>query len=113
MSLPTSQDSSLPGLPALQEVCRIFGADPAGARLLHQRSNAVYLLPGDQLVVRLAPNTPLCRRAQTCIGVTWWLATQPEPVALAPTSGEQPVIAAGAVATFWPHRPTTPAPSLA
>ncbi|WP_410570696.1 phosphotransferase family protein [Amycolatopsis sp. cmx-4-61] len=114
MARPARQeDSGLPGLPALRETCRIFGADPADARLLHQRSNAVYLLPRDQLVVRLAPDTALRRRrAQTCIEVTQWLATQPEPVALAPASGEQPVIAADAVATFWPHRPTTPAPSL-
>lgn len=113
MALPARQDSGLPGLPALREACRIFGADPAGPRLLHQRSNAVYLLPHDDLVVRLAPDTPLRRRrAQTCVEVTRWLATQPEPIALAPVSGEQPVLAAGAVATFWPLQPTTPAPSL-
>jgi Ser/Thr protein kinase RdoA (MazF antagonist) len=114
MPLSASQDSGLPGEPALREVCRIFGADPAGAQLLHQRSNAVYLLPQDQLVVRLAPDTPLRRRrAQTCIEVTRWLASQPEPVALMPASGEQPVITASAVATFWPLRPTTPAASPA
>jgi aminoglycoside phosphotransferase (APT) family kinase protein len=113
MPLAASQDSGLPGLPALREVCRIFGADPVGAQLLHQRSNAVFLLPSDQLVVRLAPDTPLRRRrAQTCIDVTSWLESQPEPVALAPVPGEQPVIAAGAVATFWPQRPTTPPASL-
>lgn len=107
------EDSGLPGLPAVREACRIVGADPAGARLLHQRSNAVYLLPHDDLVVRLAPDTPVRRRrAQTCVAVTRWLATQPEPIALAPVPGEQPVVAAGAVATFWPYRPTTPAPSL-
>jgi Ser/Thr protein kinase RdoA (MazF antagonist) len=114
MPLPASQDSGLPGVPALREVCRIFGVDPADARLLHQRSNAVFLLPRDDLVVRLAPDTPLRRRrAQTCVKVTRWLVGQPEPVALAPVSGDQPVIVAGAVATFWPHRPTTPAASLA
>lgn len=114
MALPARQDSGLPGLPALREVCRIFGADSNGARLLHHRSNAVYLLPRDNLVVRLAPDTPVRRRrAQTCIDVTRWLTGQPEPIALAPVPGEQPVIAAGAVATFWPHRRTTPAPSLA
>lgn len=114
MPLPASQDSGLPGVPALREVCRTFGADPADARLLHHRSNAVFLLPRDDLVVRLAPDTPLRRRrAQTSVQVTRWLADQPEPVALAPVPGDQPVIAASAVATFWPHRPTTPAASLA
>ncbi|WP_197289639.1 phosphotransferase family protein [Saccharothrix sp. NRRL B-16348] len=83
-----------------------------GARLLHHRSNAVYLLPHDQVVVRLAPATTLrWERAVTAIEVTRWLATQPAPIALAPTPGEQPVITADAVATFWPLRPTTPTPS--
>ncbi|GAA3838537.1 hypothetical protein GCM10022243_01280 [Saccharothrix violaceirubra] len=115
MALPTRQDDSgLPGLPALREACRIFGADPAEARPLHRRSNAVYLLPRDHLVARLAPDTPVRRRrARISVEVTRWLDTQPEPIALAPMPGEQPVVAAGAVATFWPHRPTTPAPSPA
>lgn len=52
-------DDHLPGVPALQEVCGIAGADPTNARLLHHRSNAVYLLPQEQLVVRLAPDTSL------------------------------------------------------
>ncbi|MDQ1308330.1 MAG: hypothetical protein QG671_4164 [Actinomycetota bacterium] len=114
MSPSTRQGSGLPGQSALCDACRIFGVDPAGAELLHHRSNAVYLLPHSHLVVRLAPDTPVRRRrAQTCIEVTRWLATQPEPVALPPASGEQPIIVVGAVATFWPHRPTTPAPSTA
>ncbi|GAA1264723.1 aminoglycoside phosphotransferase family protein [Saccharothrix xinjiangensis] len=115
MALPARQeDSGLPGVPALREACRIFGADPAGARLLHQRSNAVYLLPRDHLVARLAPDTPVRRRrARTSVEVTRWLADQSEPVALAPAPGEQPVLAADAVATFWPHRPTTPVPTPA
>lgn len=113
MPLHAHQDSGLPGMSALREVCRIFGADPTGARPLHHRSNAVFLLPRNHLVVRLAPDTPLRRRrAHTCVEVTHWLASQPKPIALAPTPGNQPVIAAGAVATFWPHRPTTPAASL-
>jgi Ser/Thr protein kinase RdoA (MazF antagonist) len=111
MPLPARDDSSLP---ALRDTCGIFGADPTGARLLHHRSNAVYLLPREHLVVRLAPDTPVRRcRAQTCIAVTRWLATQPDPIALPPVPGEQPVIAAGVVATFWPYRPITPAPTLA
>lgn len=114
MSAPSNQDSALPGLAALREVCGCFGADATDARLLHQRSNAVYLLPHSRLVARLAPDTELRRRrAQTSIEVTRWLAGHPDPVALAPASGEQPVITGGAVATFWPYRPTTPTPSLA
>ncbi|MFD2422429.1 phosphotransferase family protein [Amycolatopsis pigmentata] len=114
MPLTEPRDDGLPGMDALQAVCRIAEVDPTDARLLHHRSNAVYLLPRDQRVVRLAPDTAVRRRrAHTSIAVTRWLATQPDPVALPPMPGDQPVIAAGAVATFWPHRPTTPPPSLA
>lgn len=114
MSLATTRDAQLPDLPALRETCRIFGADSTDARALHHRSNAVYLLPREQIVVRLAPDTPVRRqRAQTCVTVTRWLSSQPNPVALAPMPGEQPVYSADAVATFWPHRSTTPPPSLA
>jgi aminoglycoside phosphotransferase (APT) family kinase protein len=114
MNLAKPHDDHLPGLDALREVCHLVGADPTGARLLHHRSNAVYLLPQEQLVVRLAPDTPLRRRrADTSIAITRWLATQHVPIALPPASAEQPVIAAGAVATFWPHQPTLPSPSLA
>lgn len=112
MSPTEPSDDGLPSIDALHAVCRIADADPTDARLLHHRSNAVYLLPRDQVVVRLAPDTPVRRRrAHTSIAVTRWLATQPDPIALPPMPGDQPVIAAGAVATFWPHRPTALPPT--
>lgn len=54
MALPANQDAALPGLPALREACQIFGANAADACLIHHCSNAVYLLPHNDLVVRLA-----------------------------------------------------------
>lgn len=113
MSGPAATDARLPGIDALNAACRIFGADPANARLMHDRSNAVYFLPREQVVTRLAPDTAVRRRrAQTSIEVTRWLAAQPDPIALPPLPGAQPVIAAGAVATFWPHCAIAPPPSL-
>ncbi|WP_280483880.1 phosphotransferase family protein [Nocardia farcinica] len=105
-------DSELPGRNALATVCRIFGMNSRGARQLHHRSNAVYLLPGEDgrgVIVRLAPDTDLRRqRATTAVAVTHWLSEQAtEPIGLQPLSGDQPVFAAGAVATFWPYCPTT------
>jgi Ser/Thr protein kinase RdoA (MazF antagonist) len=106
--------NGLPGLDALTQVCRAFGVNEKDAVLLHHRSNAVYLLPHEHVVARLAPATPLRQeRANTVIAVTRWLTAQPDPVALAPLPGEQPVIAGGAVATLWPQHPTTPSPTLA
>lgn len=103
----------LPGLDALAQVCLEFGVNDEEAVLLHHRSNAVFLLPREGMVVRLAPDTPLRReRAATGISVTRWLRTQPGSVALPPITGKQPVTAAGTAATFWPHQPTTPPPTL-
>ncbi|MGH3620539.1 MAG: phosphotransferase family protein [Sciscionella sp.] len=113
-SPPTPQDDVLPGLDALREACRVLGVNATDARLLHHRSNAVHVLPRASVVARLAPDTPLRRqRAATTVTVTRWLATHPDSIALSPIPGDQPVTAAGAVATFWPLRSTTPAPTLA
>ena len=103
----------LPGLDSLAQVCAEFGLNDSGARLLHHRSNAVYLLPQEQVVVRLAPATALRReRAATAITVTRWLCTQPDRIALPPVPGDQPIVAGSAVATFWPYQPPTGHPSL-
>lgn len=104
-------DSALPGRSALEQVCTAFGLNPDAAQLLHRRSNAVWRV-GD-VVVRLAPDTPLRRtRAATSIAVTRWLAsTAPDRIALNPMPGEQPVVMDRGVATFWPHRPAATQPA--
>ncbi|ATL67238.1 aminoglycoside phosphotransferase family protein [Nocardia terpenica] len=107
-----SSDSGLPGPDTMSAVCRVFGVDGRNARQLHQRSNAVWLV--DTLVVRLAPDTELRReRAVTALAVTRWLAEEGMSIALAPVDGEQPVYADGAVATFWPYRPSDEQPGPA
>ncbi|WP_067463995.1 aminoglycoside phosphotransferase family protein [Nocardia amamiensis] len=103
--------SGLPSVDALKAVCAAFGIVTDGAELLHHRSNAVYLLAGEGnggVIVRMAPDTDLRRaRANTGVAVTRWLNEQDgEPIGLCPLPGEQPVIAAGVVATFWPYCPT-------
>jgi Ser/Thr protein kinase RdoA (MazF antagonist) len=114
VSHPNRSDTTLPGEDALIEVCRSFGVESIDARLLHHRSNAVYLVPRSNIVVRLAPDTELRReRARASIEVSRWLEHQPGRIALAPLPGEQPVIVAGAVATLWPYRPADDVPTLA
>ncbi|MGV9678589.1 phosphotransferase [Nocardia sp. NPDC003482] len=102
-------DSGLPGREALAAACAAFGLSGrvAKAVLLHQRSNAVWLLPEHDVVVRLAPDTETRReRARAAVEVTRWLSNTHPPVALAPLPGPQPINVANAVATFWPYRPT-------
>jgi Ser/Thr protein kinase RdoA (MazF antagonist) len=106
----TGSDAALPGPEQLHALCAEYGVDSAGARLLHARSNAVYLLRSG-LVVRMAPANDLRRqRARTALAVTRWLAEHDPSIALAPAGGEQPVEAAGAIATFWPYRPAPGVP---
>ncbi|WP_280296465.1 aminoglycoside phosphotransferase family protein [Nocardia abscessus] len=107
-------ESQLPGRTAVRAACQEFGVDDQDAQLLHHRSNAVWLLPHADLVVRLAPDTAYRReRAHTAVAVTRWLAAEPLPIALTPASGTQPVIANGAIATFWPYRPSPGRPGPA
>ncbi|RAS59527.1 phosphotransferase family enzyme [Lentzea atacamensis] len=109
----TATDGALPGPDQLRALCAEYGVDSADAQLLHARSNAVYLLPHDDLVIRMAPATDLRRqRARTTVMVTRWLAEQDPTIALAPAGGDQPVEAAGAIATFWPYRPALENPPM-
>lgn len=102
-----------PGLTALASACAVFGLQGTDAELLHHRSNAVYLLPHEQVVARLAPATDLrLERATTVIRVTRWLAGRRDPIALPPVPGDQPVVTESVIATFWPYRPTTSPPTL-
>lgn len=104
-------DGALPGRTELEKACSVFGVNSSAAELLHRRSNAVWRV--DDVVVRLAPDTPLRRtRAATSIAVTRWLSsTAAEPIALNPLPGIQPVLTGSAVATFWPYRPPAAQPA--
>ncbi|WP_433198989.1 phosphotransferase [Nocardia sp. CA-107356] len=107
-------DSELPGREALRAACKEFGVSDRGAQLLHQRSNAVWMLPDCQLVARLAPNTDYRReRAEAAVAVSRWLTATEEPVALTPASGNQPIATGDAIATFWPYRPSDDQPGPA
>ncbi|UGT64508.1 phosphotransferase family protein [Nocardia asteroides] len=112
-----SVDAGLPGADALTALCTAFGVSDEEAQLLHHRSNAVYLLPaahGGPVIARLAPDTELRRaRAGAGIAVTRWLNQRgSDAIALRPLSGAQPVFGNGAVATFWPYRPSPTAATL-
>ncbi|MFD0361345.1 phosphotransferase enzyme family protein [Nocardia sp. GCM10030253] len=102
-----TSDSELPGREALRAACKEFGVNDEGARLLHHRSNAVWLLPTQNVVARLAPNTSYRReRADAAIAVTRWLESVEQPIALTPVAGRQPAANPDAIATFWPYRPS-------
>lgn len=78
--------------------------------MLPSRSNAVFHLPTEAVVVRLSSTTPTNEaRAALVVSVTRWIADHGGP-ALAPTPHPQPVRAAGSVATLWPYLPSPNTP---
>lgn len=86
-------------------MCEVAGLDDRDAVLLHALSNAVYHLPRENLVLRLATATPSqVHRAHKVVQVCHWLAERHGP-ALAPTDLPQPVFGATTVATVWPYLP--------
>jgi thiamine kinase-like enzyme len=78
--------------------------------MLPSRSNAVFHLPAETIVVRLSSATPTNEaRAARVVSLTSWIADHGGP-ALAPTPHPQPVREAGTVATLWPYQPSTSIP---
>ncbi len=78
--------------------------------MLPSRSNAVYHLPAEGVVVRLSSATPTNEeRAARVVSLTSWIADHGGP-ALAPTPHPQPVREAGTVATLWPYLPSPSIP---
>jgi aminoglycoside phosphotransferase (APT) family kinase protein len=102
---------ALPARHELHALCDTANLDDRDAVLLHARSNAVYHLPREGLVLRLATATPAqVDRAQKVVAVCRWLAKHDGPC-LTPTDLPQPVFAAGAVATVWPFLPSSHMPT--
>ena len=58
--MTTHRDSgALPGHHELGVVCGVLGLDACGALMLPSRSNAVFHLPAEAVVVRLSSATPI------------------------------------------------------
>ncbi|MFE4512629.1 phosphotransferase family protein [Kitasatospora sp. NPDC056783] len=88
----------------LDQVCRTAGLRPDGAVLLRGHTNAVYHLPGEHVVVKIARRgTPAASVRRTVALVTWLSAQGFPTVGLHPV--RQPVEADGHLATIWTHLP--------
>jgi hypothetical protein len=97
---------------ALAAACAQAGLDASGASVLYDRSNTVYKLAGQPVVVRLryAPGSAAWRdRLATSVQVTGWLHAQGFP-AVCPVDIEQPVEARGYLVTFWHFVPASGPP---
>ncbi len=110
--MTTRRDSgALPGHHELSAICDALRLDLSAARMLPSRSNAVFHLPAEGVVVRLSSANPTNeRRVARIVTLTKWIADHGGP-ALAPTPHPQPVREAGTVATLWPYLPSPSIPT--
>jgi hypothetical protein len=94
-----------PGLrQALERACAERGLSPAGARLLHRYSNAVYLLPAEQAVARVTSGSG--REAERSHQVTGWLVEYHGVAATVALASAPPVaVSPSTVVSFWAYYP--------
>ncbi|GDY31128.1 phosphotransferase enzyme family protein [Gandjariella thermophila] len=90
---------------ALAEICAGVGLDPRGARLLRFTSNAVFRLADQPIVVRIVGSRAMQHRVGKLVRVARWLAEHDVPAVRLVPGLEQPVHAAGYVATLWELAP--------
>jgi Ser/Thr protein kinase RdoA (MazF antagonist) len=97
----------------VRDVCANAGINADGAVPLHNRANAVYMLPHANAVLRLRltrRNSEWVHRIRISLQVTRWLAERGFPTVL-PLMIEQPISIDDWTATFWRYehlrRPNT------
>jgi aminoglycoside phosphotransferase (APT) family kinase protein len=98
---------------ALQSSAERCGLDPRGARLIRLFATAVYHLPADDAVVRIAPVTSsdTVIHLATSVQVTRWLAEIGFP-AVEPLPLDQPVVCEGCAVTLWRYLPQEGPPPI-
>jgi hypothetical protein len=95
----------------LAKVCRQVGLDSGDAVLLRHQTNAVYLLPGAEVVVKIARPSERIEDLNRTLTLVRWMTDQ-GILTVPPTSHEQPLRADGCLATFWPYIPQQDQPRV-
>lgn len=97
----------------LAVLCSSAGLDAHDARLIKMTNNAVFHLPREGVVVRVAMTSTLFHRVEKVIVVARWLAATDVPAIELDRRFEQPLRAAGTLATVWRYvRPSEPPPDV-
>ncbi|MFF5103161.1 phosphotransferase [Streptomyces sp. NPDC000134] len=85
----------------LRDACHAAGLDLTGAELLRLGSNAVYRLPSDSIIVRIAQDRAALPGMERAVGIARWLETADFPANRVPRNVDQPTVVGGRVVTFW------------
>lgn len=91
---------------ALRAACEQRQLDPTGAELIHHYSNAVYLLPAEPAIARIAVGNESPERLRATQIVTSWLSRERGFAATTPLAGVDLVeIDPTTTVTFWTYYP--------
>jgi hypothetical protein len=86
---------------ALALTCEDEGLDGADARLVRLGENAIYVLPRENVVARIARSVEFIDRVQRELSVGNWLAELRYPAVRPADRVKQPVEVDGRLVTFW------------
>ncbi len=92
----------------LAVACARLGLSPHDAELVRLHSNAVFRLPGEQLVVRIATNPRAWASVAASVQVTRWLAARGLPTVEPADVPGQPLLVDGMVVSLWHLVPLAP-----
>lgn len=84
----------------LVAACAMAGLDAANATLIRLGENAVFRLPAEGAVARIARSESYTPEVERQLAVARWLAAK-SVAAVEPLDVDQPVIVGGRVAAFW------------
>ena len=85
----------------LVDACGVAGLDSGGARLLRLGENALFHLPAEAVVVRIARTMDYWRDVVKELTVSRWLADACFPGARVHQVAGQPIEVSGHPVTFW------------
>lgn len=102
-----AQFSAASAAGALVSACAEIGLDPTGARLIRLGENAIYELPCEGVVARVARSTALADRVLREVRIADWLAEQDYPAVRTAADVKQAIEADGRLVTFWQLVPPT------
>ncbi|SEN11485.1 aminoglycoside phosphotransferase family protein [Nonomuraea pusilla] len=85
---------------ALQEACQLAGLRSDGARLIRLGENALYVLPAERVVARIARSLDVLADARKEVAVSAWLNGAGLPAART-TAHDQPIVVRDKPVTLW------------
>jgi aminoglycoside phosphotransferase (APT) family kinase protein len=94
----------------LQETCKATGLTGQDARLIRLGENALFVLPAEQVVVRIARSMEVLDDARKEVAVSAWLGEAGIPAAKT-TAHPQPFVVRGKPVTLWHLVPDSGSPA--